>query len=517
MNSDAPKQKSQYLTDLNKKLSYSLLHFTEYFYKLRTGRKFEITFPPGRESHYLSICRALMKVFLGDTKNLIINVPPRYGKTEILIHFVAWSLAQRPQSNYIYVSYGHTLAKKQTQTIRDIINLPLYKSIFDVSIKGDSSAKDNFEVDKGGSVYGVGAGGSITGRGAGIKHGNGFGGCIVIDDIHKPDEAHSDIIRDGINDWYFNTLQSRVNDPTTPIIFIGQRLHEDDLAARLIKSGEFETLIIPAIDPAGNPLHPQMHSLPTLQKLQDSSPYVFAAQYQQDPQPAGGGIFRPEWFVLHDIEPDILATFITVDTAETDKNYNDATVFSFWGLYKIKHGERITDLYALHWIDCDELRLEPKDLQDEMLWFYQKCMGHSVKPGVVAIEKKSTGVTLASALKKYQGLQIIDLNRTKYSNSKAARFLECQPYISQGFLSLPEYSNHTAMCIEHCRKITANNSHRFDDIADTMYDAIKIALIDKTLIARTISNTDYSSAARQIATGSQALDRARRKAFAHKR
>ena len=517
MKFDEHTQKSQYLIDLNKKLSYSLLRFTEYFYKLRTGRKFEITFPPGRESHYLSICRELMKVFLGDTKNLIINVPPRYGKSELLIHFVAWSLANRPQSNYIYVSYGHTLAKKQTQTIRNIINLPLYNSIFDIKIKDDSSAKDNFEVDKGGSVYATGAGGSITGRGAGIKHGNGFGGCIVIDDIHKPDEAHSDIIRDGINDWYFNTLQSRINDPTTPIIFIGQRLHEDDLAARLMKGGEFDTLIIPAIDAAGNPLHPQMHSLPTLRKLQEDSPYVFAAQYQQDPQPAGGGIFKPEWFVLHDIEPDILSTFITVDTAETDKNYNDATVFSFWGLYKIKHGEMTTDMYGLHWIDCEELRLEPKDLENEMLQFYHKCMLYSVRPSLVAIEKKSTGVTLASVLKSYQGLHILDITRTKASGSKTARFLEAQPFVAQRLISLPDKGHHTDMCVEHCRKITANNSHRFDDIADTMYDAIKIALIDRTLIARTISATDYSSTARNIRTGNTAVDMARKKAFRHKR
>ena len=61
------------------KLQGSLLDFTQIFFKLRTGRKFELSFPDGRESHYLSIIRELVKVARGDIKRLVINVPPRYG------------------------------------------------------------------------------------------------------------------------------------------------------------------------------------------------------------------------------------------------------------------------------------------------------------------------------------------------------------------------------------------------------------------------------------------------------
>ena len=236
------------------KLQGSLLDFTQVFFKLRTGRLFELSQPDGRESHYITIIRELVKVARGETKRLIINVPPRYGKTELLIHFVAWTMSINPDSNYIYVSYSHSLAKKQTQTIRSFMQMPHYRKIFGVELRDDTSAKDNFETKQGGSVYAAGAGGTITGRGAGIKSHDGFGGCIVIDDIHKPDEVSSDTIREGINDWYYNTLQSRINSPNTPVIFIGQRLHEDDLAAHLINSGEWKTLIIPAIDPAGNAL-----------------------------------------------------------------------------------------------------------------------------------------------------------------------------------------------------------------------------------------------------------------------
>lgn len=468
----------------------SLLTFTRTFFKLRTGRTFDLSDPPGRESHYITISRALERALNGECNRLIINVPPRYGKTELVIHFIAWAMARYPDSNFLYVSYSHSLAKKQTQTIRDIISLSYFKSLFSVSIKDDSSAKDNFQTNNNGSVYAAGAQGTITGFGAGIKSCDRFGGCIVIDDIIKPEEATSDTVREGINEWYFNTLQSRLNTQNTPIIFIGQKVHEHDLAQVLIENGGWEVVSLPAIDEANNALHPQMHDLKTLLKMKQESPYNFAAQYQQRPLPAGGGIFKENWFIKLEEEPAIEATFITVDTAETSKDYNDASVFSFWGLYKLTNFEIDVDIFGLHWIDCLEIRIEPKDLQAEFLSFWRKCMSHTVKPYAAAIEKKTTGVTLISTLKDMQGLQIIDLERTRASGNKTSRYLEMQPYVSSNRISLPTYGFHTNHCIDHMQKITANDSHRFDDIADTAYDAVKLALIDK-VISRKVKN-DYS-------------------------
>ena len=473
------------------KLLGSLILFTRVFYKIRTGREFLLSTPDSRESHYMTICKSLVKVFRGEIKRLIINVPPRYGKTELLIHFCAWALARWPDSNFLYVSYSHSLAKKQTKTIRQIVTLRDYSQLFDVMLSADSSAQDNFETNMLGSVYAAGAGGTITGRGAGIQGINRFGGCIVIDDIHKPSEVTSDVMRQSVNEWYLNTLQSRVNDPRTPIIFIGQRLHEDDLPANLIKgfdSYQWETVILPAMDIHDNALLPAMHTKEQLLLMKEKMPYEFSSQYQQSPQPSGGGIFKPEWFVLLDSEPEISCAFITADTAETEKTYNDATVFSFWGLYKIQEFGHDTDVYALHWIDCWELWCEPKDLMENFKQFYTDCLRYKVKPSMVAIEKKSSGTTLLSMLKDMRGVNVIDIERPANAGSKTQRFLEAQPYIASKLISFNENAKHTKSCIEHMRKITANNTHRYDDIADTCADAIKIGLIDK--IVKDISDVD---------------------------
>lgn len=474
--------------ELKSELLSSIVRFNQVFYQLRTGREFKINYPAGRESHIIQIARALKKVLLGEIKRLIINIPPRYGKTEMIINFIAFALARYPDSNFIYVSYAHSLAKKQTQTIRDIILLPHYRNLFGVRLAGDSTAKDDFELETGGSVYAVGAGGSITGRGAGVRGKKEFGGALIIDDIHKPDEALSDTIRDGTIEWFYNTAQSRLNNGNdTPIIYIGQRVHENDLAAVLMNKGGWETLIIPALDKNNNALDESLHTTKDLLLMQEQSPYNFAAQYLQNPQPAGGGIFRPEWFYLMDENPEILFSFITADTAETDKTYNDATVFSFWGLYKIKQSNVETDIYGLHWLDCREIWIEPKDLESEFMSFYAEAMRFHVKPSFAAIEKKSTGTTLVSILSKMQGLQIMEIERTKASGSKTSRFLDCQSTVARKRVSLLKNAKHTNMCVEHCRKITANNTHARDDIADTLADAIKIGLIDEIIIKRNIN------------------------------
>lgn len=460
----------------------SLIYFTQLFYRLRTGRKFELSNPLGRESHYITIAHELIEVIKGNTKRLLINVPPRYGKSELLIHFVAWAMAQFPDSNFLYVSYAHMLASIQTQTIRSIMMLNEYRDLFNIGLKSDSTAKDNFKTSYEGTVYAAGAGGTITGLGAGIKECDRFGGAVVIDDIHKPNDIHSDIIRQSVIDWYDQTLLSRLNDPVnTPIICLGQRLHEDDLIAKLIKSNEWKCVILPAIDEAGNALHPKMHDINALKKMSHDQPYVYASQYQQNPIPAGGTIFKSDWFKLLDNEPEIISTFITVDSAETDKSYNDATVFSFWGLYQVvTSGIPIDDLYALHWIDCREMRIEAADLEQELITFYTGCMRHKVQPKFIAIEKKSTGVTLAGALKRIQGLSILEVLRTSASGSKTTRFIEMQEYIAKGLVSLPTYGRHVSTVMKHMESITANDTHAFDDIADTAYDAVKIALIDRS-------------------------------------
>ena len=302
------------------------------------------------------------------------------------------------------------------------------------------------------------------------------------DDLIKPDESSSDTVRQRVLDNYKETILQRPRGPNVPIISIGQRLHEDDISAFMLSGNDerkWKAVVLKSIDDAGNALYPEVHTKESLLIKQEKSPYVFASQFQQDPLPAGGALFKREYFVILNEEPKIFTTFITADTAETNKSYNDGTVFSFWGLYKIEEMGIETGQIGLHWLDCIELRIEPKDLRDAFMSFYGDCLLHEVKPLIAAIEKKSTGVTLCSILQDMRGLQIREVKRTKESGSKTGRFIEMQPILASKLVSFTENAKHISLCINHMLKITANDSHRWDDICDTAYDAIKLTLIDK--------------------------------------
>lgn len=495
----------------------SLLSFTQYFYKLLTGRDFIVSNPLGRESHHIIICRALTQLFRLEvpSQRLNINIEPGSGKSTLLAFWTAWCFAHYPDCRFLFISYSKVLATKHTETIKRIIQLPHYKYLFNVSIRHDSKAKEFFQTLEGGAVAAFGTGGAVTGQDGGLPGENRFTGAVILDDAHKPDEANSDTMRKSVIDNYDETIRQRPRGINVPIVYIGQRVHEDDLTNYFLSGNdvdEWNSIILKSLDNAGNALYPEKMPKEKLLRMQEKSPYVFASQYQQDPLPAGGGLFKPEWFVLLDEDPEILMTFITADTAESEKQWADCTAFSFWGLYEIETLGRKTGDFGLHWIDAIEHRIEPKDLKDSFMDFWQSCMRYKVAPMMAAIEKKSTGVTLLSVLKELRGMRVREIERSRASGSKTQRFIDCQTLIAEKRISLPSYGKHTNICIEHMSKITANDTHRNDDLADTCTDAIKIALIDKTLNF-TINSTKNNDLASKVVQNNRKIREIKRNLY----
>lgn len=508
------------IQQLRIELLSSFFLFTRVFFEVVTNREFQLSNPISNESHFISIAREFVNVFTGNIDRLMINVSPGWGKSIMCQHFIAWALAHYPDSKFLYISHSYELAASHTHTVKKIMSHPLYKQLFDVQLRRDQSAKDFFETMSGGAVAAFGAKGSITGRDAGLPGLPRFSGALIIDDIHKPDEVHSDTIREKVHKNYFETIERRLRSFNIPVIFIGQRLHEDDLPAHLLSGADgqtWKTVIIKALDDAGNARYPEVlpkDKLLTMKKLQ---PYVFSSQYQQEPIPAGGALFKEDWFQTLDHEPEILSTFITIDSSETEKTYNDATAMSFWGLYRIKHDNIELDLYGLHWLDCIEVWIEPKDLEETFLDFYAGCLRHDVKPSAIAIEKKSTGTTLLSILKKRQGLNLIDIERTAKSGTKTDRYLIMQPYAANRQITLPMYGKHNPLVIKHMSKITANQTHARDDICDTAFDAVDIALVRKLIIRKAEASQGDNKLVKMLASQHQRIKQQRDKRHANRR
>ena len=265
--------------------------FTRYLFKKRRKYKWRDNW------HHRVICDALMEVFRGETNRLILNIPPRYSKTELaVINFSAWSMGHFPDAEFIHASYSHRLATKNAWNIRALVEHQDYKRVFpNLRLRQDSRAKDEWRTTEDGCFYSTGVGGTVTGYGAG-KDRQEFGGAIIIDDPHKAAEARSDVIRQNVIEWYSDTLSSRTNAANTPIILIMQRLHENDLAGWLLNGGngeKWKCVSLPAIDEQGEALWPHKHSIEKLRQMEAANPYVFAGQYLQRPAPPEGGFFKP--------------------------------------------------------------------------------------------------------------------------------------------------------------------------------------------------------------------------------
>lgn len=336
------------------------------------------------------------------------------------------------------------------------------------------------------------------------------------DDLHKPDEVFSQTLRESVIENFSQTLMQRLRGKNVPIIMIGQRLHESDICQYVIdgKDGyDWTKIIIRSIDDAGNIIYPEVYSKEMLLKKKEMNHYVFSSQYQQEPIPAGGALFKPDWFVLLDDEPSFLFTFVVADTAETAQTYNDATAMSFFGVYEIENFGVKTGLYGIHWIDALETHVEPKDLKQTFLSFFECCSRHKSPPKFAAIEKKSTGTSLISALSDMRGIVIKDINRSKASGSKTKRFLDAQPFVAEKRISFTRYAKHVNLCITHMSKITANDSHARDDLADVLSDAISMALSSNALINQYANTTNYDHIGARLMQKQHHIERLRAQAF----
>ena len=278
--------------------------------------------------HHRMICNALNRVVGGKCKRLIINIAPRYGKTELIAKsFIAYGLAMNPKARFLHLSYSGDLAQDNSVVIKDIVKNESFQELWPLQIKQGSDTKSRWDTEQGGGVYATSTLGQITGFGAGQVEQEGepyeFSGAIVIDDPIKPEDALSDNLREQVNRRFETTIRNRVNSRHTPIIIIMQRLHPHDLCGYLqsIEPDEWEVLSLPCITSDGKALWPFKHSLEELRQLQAVNSFVFETQYMQNPQPAEGLMYRE--FKTYEVIPPCrgVRRMCYTDTADTGADY----------------------------------------------------------------------------------------------------------------------------------------------------------------------------------------------------
>lgn len=400
-----------------------LLNFTRYIYKENHRRNFTVS------PNFVLMANALMKVIIGETKRLIINIPPRYGKTELAVkNFIAYGLALNPQSKFIHLSYSDDLALDNSSQTKEYIESESFQSIWPMNLKKDAQGKKKWFNEFGGGCYATASGGAITGFGAGVTDSEKFSGAIIIDDPLKPDDAHSEVKRKSVNERYNGTIRSRVNDRNTPIIVIMQRLHEDDMSGFLLNGGsgeDWEHLCLPALDENNNPLWEQKHTFEELEQIRQSSRYNFSGQYMQKPSPEEGGEWRKEWFEIVDKSflPLGLKYELIIDGAYTKETKNDPTGLQVGVKYN-------NDYYILSSIDK---YLEMPELI-KFIPEYINSLGVDVK--MILVEPKASGKSIKQLIQSQTFYNITEINTKFVKVSKIERARTSSPYCEGGRIKL---------------------------------------------------------------------------------
>jgi predicted phage terminase large subunit-like protein len=280
-------------------------------------------------AHHTRIAAKLEAVARGEIDRLMINMPPRHGKSELASRrFPAWYLGTNPEKAIIAASYNSDLATDFGRQVRNIVDSEEYKRLFGTRLAEDSRAANRWNTDDGGAYVAAGVCTAITGRGANI--------LLIDDPLKDRQEADSEIQRQKVWDWYTSTAYTRLA-PNGAVIVIQTRWHEDDLSGRLLtetKRGgdQWDVLELPAISDDGQPLWSDFYPLDALERIRKVLPVRdWSALYQQRPAPDEGDYFKREWFRYYAERPKHLRIYGASDYAVTAKG-GDYTVHVVVGI-----------------------------------------------------------------------------------------------------------------------------------------------------------------------------------------
>ncbi len=350
--------------------------------------------------HIQVLMSKLEEVGGGSCKRLIVNKPPRHLKSHaISIAFPAWLLGHDPAKQILSVTYAQDLSDNLARKSRTLMTSAFYEALFDTRLSKGREAVSDYETTEGGYRLSTSVGGILTGRGADI---------IIIDDPLKADDALSESRRRSVNDWYDNTLRSRLNSQEKgAIIIVMQRLHADDLVAHVQQHEAWDVLSFPAVAEqdethnvwtpygrrrfrrkTGEILQPSLLSPTALEtQRRGMTEYNFAAQYQQDPQPPSGIIVQRKWLKFY--EPGDLPTrfdqiFQSWDTANKDTELANFSVCTTWGL-KDQH---------MFLLDVYRRKVEFPDLKRAV-----RELAALHRADIVLVEDKASGSSLIQELR----------------------------------------------------------------------------------------------------------------------
>lgn len=447
-------------------LRQDLMSFIERsFYELNPQTAFSVSPHIEVLASKLEACRQ------GEIKRLVVNLPPRSLKSlAATVAFPAYLLGRNPASQIICASYGQDLADKHARDCRTLVGSPFYQRLFPgTRLSTEKQAVDEFTTTSQGFRMSTSIGGVLTGRGADF---------IILDDPLKPDDALSETRRTSVNQWFDNSLLSRLNSKKHGVIvLVMQRLHQDDLVGHVLGQGNWEVLSFAAIAEndevhviesplgrrrferkRGQALQPARETLETLKIIRQTiGEYNFSSQYQQDPMPLGGTMVKTDWLKRYDCgsRPSRFTCVVqSWDTANKSGELNDFSVCTTWGVFDSHY----------YLLDVFRKRLNYPDLKRAVVELARQHHADSI-----VIEDKASGTQLIQELKHEAALYGIKPYEPPPGADKILRLHTQTALFEGGRVLLPVSA---PWLDEYIRELTSFPGCKYDDQVDSTTQAL---------------------------------------------
>jgi hypothetical protein len=307
--------------------------------------------------HHVLLCELAQRLVYGKNQRIIINLPPRHGKSEIFsIRLPAFYLGVHPEKQIIHTSYALSLSNEFSRQVRSLIRDDFrYWRLFPATMLDPERQRiDDWKTTKGGGWLGRGVEGGISGHG---------GDLILGDDLHKEGDERSPETLRATAEWYASALRTRLM-PGGNIGIIHTRWHTRDITGSLLArametatADQWEVFTLPAIagenDPLGRApgeaLWAERYSIADLNAIEANSDYYWQALYQQQPLNEIGALFeRPDFNRYTPDNHSINRPAWCFDLALSEKESADYSTVGRWMYDKASGRVFVSNIARLH-------------------------------------------------------------------------------------------------------------------------------------------------------------------------
>ena len=389
-------------------------------------------------AHHRIMADAFERVANGTLKRLVINMPPRFSKSEFASHYLpAWFLGRFPHKKVIQSSHTAELSKGFGRKVRDLVASAEFQDVFPgVELKKDSTSAARWETNQKGEYFSVGVGGAVAGKGADI---------YIIDDSVSEQEGKSGRPEafQEVYDWYETGPRQRLQ-PGGAIIIVETRWNKADLTGRVVKKAatrdgvdDWEVIEFPAILHEGEPneksLWPGFWSLKELKAIKaEISPFRWSAQYMQRPSSSETAVVSREMWKRWEepTPPDCSFIIQSWDTAFTKKTTADYSACTTWGVFYLgrAQGRSVANLILL---DAFRERLSFPELKAKAWEKYEQY-----NPDSLVIESRAAGWPLIYELRE-RGILVTDYTPSA-GEDKTVRVNAVSDMFSSGIVWAPD-------------------------------------------------------------------------------